>query len=51
MPLMTDGVLQLLLSGQTLKAPESRLAEWEQGVWSKNPEGMLGTPGLGERIW
>ena len=33
MPLMIDGVLQLLLSGQTPKAPESRLAEWEQEMW------------------
>ena len=33
MSLVIDGVLHLLLSGQTPEAPESRLAEWEQEVW------------------
>lgn len=52
MPLMIDGVLQLLLSGQTQKAPESRLAEWEQEMYAvEKSRGKLGTPWLEERIW
>lgn len=43
---MTDGVLQLLLFWQTLKAPESRSQEGARGVVEKS-RGMLGTPGLG----
>lgn len=33
MYLTIDGVLQLLLSGQTPKASVSRFAEWEQVAW------------------